>query len=133
LIRSERQRRRTVSTLRGTIALGAALALAGFLTACGGNGDPEGPDATPTPTATPAAAMPGPGTTPAAGEKPLDGAALMKERCTVCHNIERIELALQENKFDAAGWEKTVDRMIGKGAELNKAEREAVLKHLARP
>jgi hypothetical protein len=133
LIRSGWQRRRKGTGPRGAITLFGALAISGFLAACGGNGDQPAPDATPTPAATPVAAVPAPGTTPAPGEKPLDAAVLVKERCTVCHNIERIELAMEERKFDAPGWEQTVDRMLVKGAKLEKAEREAVLKYLTQP
>jgi hypothetical protein len=49
--------------------------------------------------------------------------ALIKERCTVCHNTDRIYAA----KKDEAGWTGTVDTMIGKGAKLNPAERQAVI------
>ncbi len=57
----------------------------------------------------------------------LDGAALVAERCTVCHSAERIEAA----EKDLAGWTETVDRMIGNGAQLDEAEREAVINYLA--
>lgn len=49
--------------------------------------------------------------------------ALIKERCTVCHNTDRIFAAQK----DEAGWTTTVDTMIGKGAKLNPAERQAVV------
>lgn len=57
----------------------------------------------------------------------LDGAALVAERCTVCHTTERIDAATK----DEAGWTATVDRMIGNGAQLNSAEREAVIAYLS--
>jgi mono/diheme cytochrome c family protein len=57
----------------------------------------------------------------------LDGEALVAERCTVCHTADRIENA---NK-DEAGWTATVDRMIGYGADLSAAEREAVIAYLS--
>lgn len=56
----------------------------------------------------------------------LDGDALVSERCTVCHTRERID---NQDK-DEAGWTETVDRMIGYGAQLNDAEREAVIQYL---
>lgn len=63
-----------------------------------------------------------------AGEKAaLDGSALVKERCTVCHGAGRIDRA----KKDRKGWEENVDRMIAKGAKLDKEQREAVLVHLS--
>jgi predicted lipoprotein with Yx(FWY)xxD motif len=57
----------------------------------------------------------------------LDGAALVAERCTVCHTRERIDNAQK----DRAGWEATVDRMIGNGAKLTPEEREAVIEFLS--
>ena len=63
-----------------------------------------------------------------AQDKPaLDGAVLVKERCTTCHGAGRIDKA----KKDRKGWEEAVDRMIAKGAKLNKAERDAVVAHLS--
>ena len=61
----------------------------------------------------------------ACGDKCTNGPteALIKERCTVCHNTDRIYAA----KKDEAGWSATVDKMIGKGAKLNVAERQAVI------
>ncbi len=59
------------------------------------------------------------------GDKCSNGPAeaLIKERCTVCHNTDRIYAAQK----DEAGWTATVDKMIGKGAKLNIAERQAVI------
>ncbi len=57
----------------------------------------------------------------------LDGAALVAQRCTVCHSAERIDNA----RKDRAGWEATVDRMIGYGAQLNADERQAVIDYLS--
>lgn len=56
----------------------------------------------------------------------LDGNALIDERCTVCHTRERID---QQDK-DEAGWTATVDRMISYGADLDEAERQAVINYL---
>lgn len=56
----------------------------------------------------------------------LDGNALIDERCTVCHTRDRID---QQDK-DEAGWNATVDRMIGYGADLDSAERQAVINYL---
>ena len=74
------------------------------------------------PTATPPPAKPT--TAPA---QALDGKALMNERCTVCHNTERIQAA----KKTRADWEATVSRMKGKGAKLNDAETTALIDFLA--
>ena len=57
----------------------------------------------------------------------LDGAALVKERCTTCHGAGRIDNA----KKDSKGWQENVDRMIAKGAKLSKAERDTVVAYLS--
>lgn len=61
------------------------------------------------------------------GETMMSGAELVETRCTVCHSSERINNASK----DAEGWAATVDRMIGYGANLNDAEREAVIEYLS--
>jgi len=63
---------------------------------------------------------------PADSGAALDGAALVAERCTVCHTRERID----NSDKSAAGWTATVDRMIGNGAKLDSAERQAVIDYL---
>jgi len=66
--------------------------------------------------------------TKAAGEA-LDGAALVRERCTQCHDMVRVERRAGQ---DRAWWERTVGRMEGKRADLlSDAERNAVLDYLA--
>ena len=57
----------------------------------------------------------------------LDGKALTEERCTVCHNLQTVTSA----KKSADGWQSTVERMIGKGAQLSDAEKAAVVEYLA--
>lgn len=57
----------------------------------------------------------------------LNAEDLINERCTVCHTTDRIYKA----GFDRDRWEKTVNRMISKGAELNEKERESVIEYLA--
>jgi cytochrome c5 len=57
----------------------------------------------------------------------MDGAALLQERCTVCHNLKRVESA----KKTADEWRATVGRMVSKGAKLNSDEQEALIKYLA--
>jgi len=56
----------------------------------------------------------------------LDGKALTEERCTQCHDLQRVQAA----KKSADGWKTTVDRMIRNGAQLNNAEKTAVIDHL---
>lgn len=57
----------------------------------------------------------------------IDANALIDVRCTVCHTRERIDSASK----DAAGWAATIDRMIGKGAQLSAEEREALISYLS--
>jgi len=68
---------------------------------------------------------------PTQEEKPapstLDGETLVEERCTKCHDLGRVERA----KKTEEEWQATVERMVGKGAQLNQAEQELVIKYLA--
>ena len=57
----------------------------------------------------------------------LDGKALVETRCTQCHVLEKISTQAKSME----GWTTTVDRMIGKGAKINEAEKEAVITYLA--
>ena len=64
----------------------------------------------------------------AVSSEALDGEKLYQERCSRCHGLGRVERATK----DRAGWETTVDRMIGKRAGLlNAEERDAVVEYLA--
>ena len=56
----------------------------------------------------------------------VDGKALVEERCTVCHNLQTVSGA----KKSRDAWQSTVERMIGKGAQLNDAEKAAVVDYL---
>jgi cytochrome c5 len=57
----------------------------------------------------------------------LDGKSLVEERCTECHDLGTVESA----KKTAEEWKATVERMVGKGAQLNQAEQEVVIQYLA--
>lgn len=57
----------------------------------------------------------------------MDGAALLQERCTVCHDLKRVEAA----KKTADEWKATVERMVGKGAKLDANEQAALVEFLA--
>jgi cytochrome c5 len=63
---------------------------------------------------------------PTEGPVLADGETLLQERCTICHDLVRVTGA----KKDRAGWEQTVDRMIGRGAQLNEAERVVLINYL---
>ncbi|MCJ7625451.1 MAG: hypothetical protein MUO76_18280 [Anaerolineaceae bacterium] len=55
------------------------------------------------------------------------GQQLVASRCTVCHTLGTVET----KKADRDGWQATVERMIGKGAQLNATEQELVIDYLA--
>ena len=57
----------------------------------------------------------------------LDGEALTKERCSICHDLKRV----QDAKKTQEEWKANVERMVGKGAKLNDAEQEAVIEYLS--
>jgi cytochrome c5 len=57
----------------------------------------------------------------------LDGQSLLQERCTVCHDLGRVERSEKTEEE----WRATVERMVGKGAQVNQAEQELVIKYLA--
>lgn len=58
----------------------------------------------------------------------LDGAKLLEERCSVCHKSDRPKAA----KKSMSDWDKTVSRMMGKGAKLSAVEKKALVEHLAK-
>ncbi len=57
----------------------------------------------------------------------LDGKALTQERCSVCHDLGRVESAQKTSDE----WQSTVERMVSKGAKLDAAEQAAVVQYLA--
>jgi hypothetical protein len=58
----------------------------------------------------------------------LDGKSLVAARCTACHNLDRVQSAHK----DANGWKTTVERMVGKGAQLTAEEQSVVIDYLAK-
>ena len=115
----------------------AALAVAaGILIACGGPEVTE-PPAEVQPTALPTEVPQGeeptaPPTEVPQEEEPTEpspagnGAALLEERCTVCHGLDRSTSARKTREE----WEQTVVRMVGKGAELNEEEQKILIAYL---
>ncbi len=105
-------------------------------TQCGG-----APPATEAPTATevppteapateaPTATEVPPTEAPATEEAPaaLEGKSLLEERCTQCHGLGGVERA----KKTEEEWRATVERMVGKGAQLDEAGQELVIQYLA--
>ena len=54
-------------------------------------------------------------------------AALMQERCSVCHSLTRVTSA----HHTADEWKATVDRMINHGAQLTPQEETTLIDYLA--
>jgi hypothetical protein len=52
--------------------------------------------------------------------------SLVDSECSKCHNLKRVYSANKK----AGEWEKTVDRMIKKGAKIKPEEKDAVIKYL---
>jgi hypothetical protein len=65
-------------------------------------------------------------TTPAATTN-LDGATLVRERCSVCHPLSRVE----STSHTAAEWKTIVDLMISRGAQLTSEEETVVVNYLS--
>ena len=105
------------------------LLLGAFVTACATQPTvaPTTPAPAPTDTSVPPTDTPIPPTPTEEPQPALDGEALLKERCTVCHSLSRVEQARKTE----ADWRKTVERMVGKGAALNQEEQTAVIRYLA--
>jgi hypothetical protein len=57
-----------------------------------------------------------------------DAAALVQNRCTVCHNLSRVTQA----KKTRDQWAQTVTQMVGKGAQLSAAEQTTVIDYLSK-
>ena len=55
-----------------------------------------------------------------------DGAALLEERCSVCHPSSRPK----SKQKTVAEWETTVTRMMGKGARLSETEKKVLVDYL---
>jgi hypothetical protein len=57
----------------------------------------------------------------------IDSEALLQQRCTACHNLDRVT----NKTWSLEQWERTVSDMINKGARLNAEEKDALVKYLA--
>ena len=122
------------------LAIAAVVVAAAILVACGGLASPEAtqPPAGVQPTQPPTEAQPTQApvevqptqpsqeTQPTAAPPAGDGAALLEERCTVCHSLDRVTSASKTRQE----WEQTVTRMVGKGARLNADEQEILISYL---
>jgi hypothetical protein len=58
----------------------------------------------------------------------VSGEAVMSEKCTRCHSLDRIQVA----RKSAAGWKATVSRMQGHGLQISDAEKAAVVEYLSK-
>jgi hypothetical protein len=58
---------------------------------------------------------------------PLDGQALLQQRCTVCHDIS----GLSQLHGNSQQWKGLVDQMISRGAKLNSQEEQKLVDYLA--
>lgn len=66
-------------------------------------------------------------TTATPGHAQQEGAALLEERCSVCHPAARPKSAQKSMEQ----WDATVTRMLGKGARLTAEEKDLLLEHLS--
>jgi mono/diheme cytochrome c family protein len=87
------------------------LVILGLVVACGGAQEEP--------------AAPPPTEEPAAG---LSGEELLQDRCTQCHTLDRVETA----SMTQDEWQGTVERMIGKGAQLTDAEAQVLVQYLTK-
>jgi hypothetical protein len=55
------------------------------------------------------------------------GDSLLNERCTLCHNLDRVKTA----KHSADEWKTIVEQMIRNGARLSAAEKSTLIDYLA--
>jgi uncharacterized membrane protein len=99
------------------ILIAAALVIMAALVACGSGSSQQPQDA------------PAQATDPAGATAPaIDAAALLQQRCTVCHPLDRVT----NSRMTSAQWDQTVTIMIGKGAQLTDAEKQALVEYLAK-
>jgi len=55
------------------------------------------------------------------------GEALMNQKCTMCHSLDRINGAI----YDAAKWSSTISRMQQNGLVVTEQEKELIVQYLA--
>ncbi len=56
-----------------------------------------------------------------------EGERFLEQRCSACHSASKVKKV----KKTGAEWEKTVTRMIGKGAKLSEKEKRILVDYLA--
>jgi cytochrome c5 len=68
-----------------------------------------------------------PETAPPVPPLSLDGETLLNERCTRCHNLNRVT----SKSASADEWKRIVENMIGKGATLSDEEKLVLIDYLS--
>ncbi len=66
---------------------------------------------------------------PASSPAALEGGALVRQHCAVCHNLDRVKGHLGEN--DEAAWLAYISRMQQKGSRISDQEKAVAAKFLA--
>ncbi|MBN1770455.1 MAG: hypothetical protein JXB32_04270 [Deltaproteobacteria bacterium] len=90
-------------------------------------GADSAPDTTPTSADVPRAAEDARAARDAAADEARRAEALLQQRCTACHGLDKVRGA----RHDAAGWGASIDRMIGYGAAVSARERARLVRYLA--
>jgi len=104
-----------MKTQKLMISIMVLLVAAVVLAACSG--------ATAAPTSAPTASA----ATQAPSSSSLDGKAILEKACQTCHSLS----VVQREKMDQAGWTRSVEDMIQKGAVLTEEEKTALIQYLA--
>lgn len=69
-------------------------------------------------------------TEPGATQQPASDspeAALVKQKCTMCHTLDRVDSA----DYDEAGWTATVERMEKNGLVISADEKATIIQYLS--
>ena len=53
--------------------------------------------------------------------------SVVESRCSTCHGLAQVQAA----KYDQAGWESVVKRMVGNGAQLTAEQQQLAVQYLA--
>lgn len=118
--------------MKKLVILALFVLFATLVISCAPTPTPMPPTKAPEPTKAPAqpTVAPQPTKAPEPTKAPvaLDGAALLQERCSTCHNLDRVKSATRNKEQ----WTATVERMISKGAKLNDAEKSVVIEYLVK-
>lgn len=53
--------------------------------------------------------------------------SIIESRCSTCHGLAQVQAA----KYDQAGWDAVVTRMVGSGAQITPEQKQLVVQYLA--